>query len=138
MGTSSTGDPPSAARILLVDDEEAFRFSAVVALRRGGYRAEEAADGKEALRKVLAARDAGDPFRLVITDIRMPVMSGIEMIDAMREHGVCTEVFAITGFGDQALIDELAGKGCTETIEKPFPSVELLARLKEIFEKVGG
>lgn len=138
MGRSSLKDPPSAARILLVDDEAAFRFSAVVALRRDGYRVEEAADGKEALRKILAARDAGDPFRLVITDIRMPVMSGIEMIDAMREHGVRTEVFAITGFGDQALIDELAAKGCTETIEKPFPSVELLARLKGIFERLGG
>lgn len=138
MGRSSLRDPPSAARILLVDDEAAFRFSAVVALRRGGYRVEEAADGKEALRKILAARDAGDPFRLVITDIRMPVMSGIEMIDAMREHGVPTEVFAITGFGDQALIDELARKGCNEMIEKPFPSEELLARLKAIFERLGG
>jgi len=138
MGTSSPGDPPPAARILLVDDEAAFRFSAEVALRRGGYRVEEAADGKEALRKILAARDAGDPFRIVITDIRMPVMSGIEMIDALKELGVRMEVFAITGFGDQALIDELAWKGCTETIEKPFPSEELLSRLGEILRKRGG
>lgn len=138
MGTSSPAVPSSGARIILVDDEAAFRFSALVALRRGGYRVEEAADGKEALRKILAARDAGDPFRLVITDIRMPEMSGIEMIDALKEHGVRAMVLAITGFGDQALLKELAGKGCTEHIEKPFPSEELLTRLKKILEKAGG
>jgi len=138
MGRSSAAVPSPGVRIMLVDDEAAFRFSAVVAMRRGGYRMEEAADGKEALRKILAARDAGDPFRLVITDIRMPELSGIELIDALKEHDVRTEVLAITGFGDQALLEELAGKGCTEHIEKPFPSEELLTRLKEILEKGGG
>lgn len=138
MERSSLGDSSAVARILLVDDEPAFRFSAVVALRRGGYRVEDAANGKEALGEILAARDAGDPFRVVITDIRMPVMSGIELIDALKERGVRTEVFAITGFGDQALLKELAGKGCTETIEKPFRSEELLARLKGILERPGG
>lgn len=114
------------SRILLVDDEEGFRFAAGVALRRGGYRVEEAADGKEALATALSARAAGDPFVLVITDIRMPVMSGTELIDALRERGDLTPVCAITCFGDQALIAELAGKGCTEYLEKPFDPAELV------------
>ena len=119
--------PAAPPRILLVDDEEGFRFAAGVALRRGGYRLEEAADGKEALARTLSARDAGDPFVLVITDIRMPEMSGTELIDALREHGNRTAVCAITCFGDQALIAELAGKGCTEYLEKPFDPAELVA-----------
>ena len=72
-----------------------------MALRRGGYRVEEAADGKEALAKILSAQDAGDPFDLVVTDIRMPAMSGIELIDALVERGDRTAVCAITCFGDQ-------------------------------------
>lgn len=118
-------------RILLVDDEEGFRFAAGVALRRCGYRLEEAANGKDALAKILSARATGDPFVLVITDIRMPEMSGTELIDAMRESGDRTVVCAITCFGDQALIAELAGKGCTEYLEKPFEPEELVSWVGE-------
>ena len=115
------------ARLLLVDDEDSFRFAAGVALRRAGYRVEDAADGKAALAKIVSARDAGDPFDLVVTDIRMPEMSGIEMIDALRERGDRTAVCAITCFGDRALVAELAGKGCAEYLEKPFNPPELVA-----------
>jgi CheY-like chemotaxis protein len=119
--------PTPPPRVLFVDDEQGFRFAAGVALRRGGYRVEEAADGKEALAKILFAQDAGDPFDLVVTDVRMPVMSGIELIDVLVERGDRTAVCAITCFGDRALVAELAGKGCTEHLEKPFDPVELVA-----------
>lgn len=125
-------------RILLVDDEEGFRFAAGVALRRCGYRLEEAANGKDALAKILSARATGDPFVLVITDIRMPEMSGTELIDAMRESGDRTVVCAITCFGDQALIAELAGKGCTEYLEKPFEPEELVSWVGEQLGRGGG
>ena len=126
--------PTTPPRILLVDDEEGFRFAAGVALRRAGYRVEEAADGKEALRKILSARDAGYPFHLVVTDIRMPVMSGIDLIGALREHGVGTPLCAITCFGDRALVSELAGKGCTEYLEKPFEPEDLVQRIRSILQ----
>lgn len=119
--------PIPLPRILLVDDEEGFRFTGGVALRRGGYRVEEAANGKEALAKILSARDAGDPFDLVVTDIQMPEMSGIELFDALMERGDRTAVCAITCFSDETLIEELAGRGCTEYLEKPFDPVNLMA-----------
>lgn len=119
--------PIPSPRVLFVDDESGFRFAAAVALRRGGYRVEEAADGKEALAKILSARDAGDPFDLVVTDIRMPAMSGIELIDALVKRGDRTAVCAITCFGDKALVAELAGKGCTAHLEKPFDPEKLVA-----------
>ena len=130
--------PIPPPRILLVDDEEEFRFAAGVALRQGGYRVEETADGKEALSKFLSAREAGDPFDLVITDIRMPVMSGTELIDALRECGGRTAMCAITCFGDEALVTELAWKGCAEHLEKPFNPVELVAWVGGQLGKGGG
>jgi CheY-like chemotaxis protein len=123
---------PPAPHILIVDDEEGFRFGAVVALRRAGYRVSEAGNGGEALEKVLSARDAGDPVRLVVTDVRMPVMSGIELIDALRERGVDAALCAITCFGDQALVSELAGKGCPDYLEKPFSPDDLVQRIRSI------
>jgi DNA-binding response OmpR family regulator len=125
------------ARILLADDEALFLFAAGVALRREGYRVSEAADGKEALSKILSAHDAGDPFDLVVTDIRMPVMSGTELMDALREHGVRTKLCAITCFGDRDLMSELAGRGCDDYLEKPFDPEELLKRVGELLEKEG-
>jgi DNA-binding NtrC family response regulator len=119
--------PIPPPRVLFVDDEQGFRFAAGVALRRGGYRVEEAADGKEALAKILSAQDAGDPFDLVVTDIRMPAMSGVELIDALAERGNRTAVCAITCFGDRSLVAELAGKGCSEYLEKPFDPEKLVA-----------
>ena len=129
---------PPAPHVLIVDDEEGFRFGAIVALRRAGYRVSEAGNGGEALEMVLSARDVGDPVRLVVTDVRMPVMSGIDLIDALREHGVDAALCAITCFGDQALVSELAGKGCTDYIEKPFSPGELLDRIRSILGEPPG
>ena len=129
---------PPAPHVLIVDDEDGFRFGAVVALRRAGYRVSEAGNGGEALEMVLSARDAGDPVRLVVTDVRMPVMSGIELIDALRKRGVDAALCAITCFGDQALVSELVGKGCPDYLEKPFSPVELLDRIRSILGEPPG
>jgi len=118
--------------VLIADDEEGFRFGAVLALRRAGYRVSEAGDGGEALGKILSARDSDDPVRLVVTDIRMPVMSGIELIDALRERGVDAALCAITCFGDGDLVSRLAAKGCTEYLEKPFSPEDLVGRIRSI------
>lgn len=127
-----------SARILLVDDEDSFRYAAMVALRRHGYRVAEAANGKEALEKIIPTRDAGDPFDLVVTDIRMPVMSGMELIDALRERRIETAVCAITCFGDRDLVVKLAGKGCDNYLEKPFAPDDLVNRIRSILNGTSG
>ncbi len=122
----------SPDRILFVDDEAPFRFAALVALRQAGYRAEAASDGRDAMTKLLLAEESGVPFRLVVTDILMPGMSGIELIDAIKDAGITPTVCAITCFRDRSLIDVLAGKGCTEHLEKPFPPEELVRWISRV------
>lgn len=118
--------------ILLVDDEPEFRFSASVALRRAGYRVSLAASGGEALSAVLGTRQGGERYTLLITDIRMPGMSGTELIDAVREAGVPIKFCVITGFSDRELQTNLGLRGCVEYIEKPFEPKDLVERVETI------
>lgn len=115
--------------VLLVDDEPDFRFSATVALKRAGYEVSEARDGLEALSKIVEARDAGNMFAVLLTDIRMPVMSGLALLDELHRLGIKLPVLTITNFSDRDLVGELARKGYTEHIEKPFGPGELVDRI---------
>jgi CheY-like chemotaxis protein len=123
-----------AKHILLVDDEEEFRFSAGVALRQAGYRIDMAGDGREALEKILVSREGTEPFDLLVLDIRMPGMSGTELIDELRSRDISLPVFVMTCFGDKALLDELGSKGCRAVIEKPFRPRDLVDRIASLLE----
>jgi CheY-like chemotaxis protein len=122
--------------ILVVDDEREFQFSAEIALRKAGYRAEAAGDGLEALEKITGSEERSDPFDLIVLDIRMPRMTGIELLDEMGRRGIFIPVFVMTCFVEKGLARELEGKGCLDVIEKPFPPQELVGRIGELFAKV--
>ena len=131
-------DPIGKKSILIVDDEAPFRFAAGIALRRKGFRVTEAGDGKQALDKVLEARDRGEPFHLIVTDIRMPELSGLELIDELKRHEIAMPVCAITCFGDKELVCELYGKGCTDHLEKPFEPEDLVEWIGRILRRGEG
>lgn len=122
-------------KILLVDDEPDFLFSASVALRKAGYDVMEAGNGREALGRVLEARGASEPFSLIVTDIRMPLMSGLELVDELQRIGISVPVVAITGFGDKSLAADLEARGCVEYLEKPFKPEELVERIGDVFRR---
>ena len=121
--------------ILVVDDEREFQFSAEIALRRAGYRAEVAGDGMEALAKFAESEQRKDPFDLVVLDIRMPGMSGVELMDEMSRRGIFVPVFVMTCFVEKGLARELNARGCLDVIEKPFPPQELVSRIADLFSR---
>lgn len=120
--------------ILLVDDEADFLFSAGILLRKEGYRVSVAHSGEEACAMIVEAEGGPEPFRLLVTDMRMPGMSGLGLIDALRERNNFIPVLAITGFGDGKLYGELSARGCTDRIEKPFEPKDLLHRVRRMLE----
>ncbi len=121
--------------ILLAEDEQYVRVSLSAILKKSGYEVTTVEDGREALEKIMAARHSSRPVDLLLTDIRMPGISGVELIDELERLNIMIPILVITGYGDKELIINLMRKGCADYIDKPFEPSELLERLPPIFEK---
>ena len=120
--------------ILLVENEPDFRFAATVVLQKEGYKVVEASDGEDALVRIREFRNGGERIDLLLTDLRMPFLCGLELIDGMRALGVEIPVIAMTGYCDDALVADLKLKGCTEFMEKPFEPHDLVARVQRVLK----
>lgn len=125
----------AAKRILLAEDDDALRTLLAAVLRAAGYEVVHARDGAELLDRLVdeaLGRGHGPRgFDLVITDLRMPGMSGIDALEYLRAGPwATTPVIAMTGFGDQATHDSALGLGALITLDKPFPPEQLLARVR--------
>lgn len=123
-------------RILLVDDDADFLFSASVVLRSEEYRVSIAESGENALALVIEAVERRDPFVLLITDMQMPGMSGLRLIDALRKINISLMILAMTGFGDHKLRGELCARGCSDQIDKPFEPKDFVKRVRKILDSV--
>ena len=102
-------------RILIVDDEASIRSSLLESLTAEGYDAEIAETGEEAL-----ARCHGTVFDLVVTDLRLPGVSGLEILQALRNQGNATPVIMMTAYGDVDTAVSAMRSGAYDFIPKPF------------------
>jgi CheY-like chemotaxis protein len=112
------------SRILVIDDESMVRASIEAVLSGRGHAVSLAADGREGLDRL----KTGD-FDLIITDLIMPEMEGIETILAIRRQSPGLRILAISGGGRRQIGDflEMAEKlGANAVLRKPFSSAELL------------
>ncbi|MCR5289569.1 MAG: response regulator [Treponema sp.] len=116
-------------KILAVDDSVSIRKSISFILGQEGFEIVEAVDGKDALDKAKA-----DKFNLVITDINMPNMDGIELTKQLRvtEGYKFTPIIALTTENQQSKMEEGKAAGATGWIVKPFTSEKLIAIVKKI------
>jgi DNA-binding response OmpR family regulator len=112
------------ARILLVDDEQAVQTLLTYPLRKEGYEVVGAADGHEALNRFSEER-----FDLVVLDIMLPKLDGIEVCRRLRTHSQ-VPIIMLTAKGDE--IDKVAGleMGADDYITKPFSVREFRSRVK--------
>jgi CheY-like chemotaxis protein len=118
------------ARILVVDDDDVFRHAIRLVLEAAGYDVVDAADGAAGLRQY---REQGAD--LVLVDVFMPDMDGLQVIRALRIAIPRPKVVAMSGGGRIGYLDVLktAGAvGAARTLRKPFESRELLAAIGEV------
>jgi two-component system chemotaxis response regulator CheY len=117
-------------QILLVDDSPSVRQQVRLALTEAGYTVIEANDGLDGLAKLAATPDVG----LIISDINMPQMNGLEMIEKLRSDGknVGLPVLMLTSEGEPALIARAKKAGVKAWVVKPFKAVMLLAAVRKL------
>jgi two-component system response regulator HydG len=116
--------------ILLVDDDERLRTAAGKVLAGGGYRVVSADSGGDALEKLKAA-DVG----LVVSDLRLPDLDGIELLRQAHELRPEVEVVMVTGHGSVEKAVEAMRLGAYDFIEKPLDSAALLKTVAKALEK---
>jgi two-component system nitrogen regulation response regulator NtrX len=117
-------------RILVIDDEAAIRDSLKMTLEYEGYDFVAAATGQEGL--ALAERDTPD---LVVLDVKMPGMDGIEVLDRLRAMNDSLPVVVISGHGTIGTAVEATKKGAFDFIEKPFASERVLVSLRNALDQ---
>jgi DNA-binding NtrC family response regulator len=120
----------ATARILVVDDELIVCESCRRILEEDGYEVEIALSGKEALEKVRTS-----PFDIVITDLKMPGMDGMEVLTTLRQEYPETIVMMITGFSTVETAVEAMKLGAFDYIPKPFTPDEVSIVVKKAIEK---
>ena len=114
-----------AERILLVEDEEKLARMVELELQYEGYEVEKAFDGRAGLDRALSGE-----FDLVLLDIMLPQLSGMEVLRRLRERGNAIPVLMLTAKGE--VEDKVLGldSGANDYLTKPFATAELLARLR--------
>jgi two-component system, chemotaxis family, chemotaxis protein CheY len=116
-------------RILAVDDSPSMRDMVRIALTGAGFEVEQASDGREALE---IARKA--PFDLVLSDVNMPVMDGIELIRALRAESAYRHTPILMLTTESSIERKREGKeaGATGWIVKPFDPAQLVATMHRV------
>lgn len=113
------------ARILIIDDEKQFRQALRQVLEKDGYQVIEARDGQEGMQCY-----RNTPADLVIMDLIMPEMEGIETIMELRREFGDMKIIAVTG-GDRYLLDAARHLGAQHIFQKPFEMNDLLDAVQE-------
>jgi signal transduction histidine kinase len=122
---------PEPGTILLVDDEQDIREVLQTALADSGYKVLLAENGEDALRQF----ETNQPD-IVVTDIKMPVMDGIELLQRLKRRNPETEVVMITGHGDMDLAIKSLKHEATDFITKPINVDALEIALKRVRDKI--
>ncbi len=116
-------------RLLVVDDEQIIRESLSFILKKEGYSVEDAPNGRDAL-----TRHEANPFDIIITDIEMPEMKGVELLRQIRQRTPQALVIIITAFASVETAIQALREGASDYILKPINFDDLLHRVKKLLE----
>ena len=119
-------------RILIVDDEKDFLFSASLALRQAGYDVLVEESPVKAVDMALEASQGENPFDLMVTDLRMPVMSGVELVEILRECKIPLHVLTISSLCRKGILCTMDCSCGTNHLDKPFEPRELVESVGKI------
>jgi len=117
-------------RILLADDEEDIREDLALFLEFSDYKVFQASNGKEAYQCYLE-----NSFDLIITDIEMPKLNGLELVEAIRDKDKEIPIIIISGYSDKNKLLRAIKLNLVDYIIKPFTRKGILTTITELFDK---
>ncbi|TAL09460.1 MAG: response regulator [Nitrospirae bacterium] len=129
-----TKDTPGKGRILIVDDEDSIRKALRLTLTKAGYDVVEADDGAKGIETI---RSGDNPLMVdvVICDIRMPRINGLEAIVYFRQQYPSVPVIVLTGYPDIQLATDLLRQGVVDYLVKPVERNQLVACVERAMEQ---
>jgi ATP-dependent Lon protease len=116
-----------SSRVLVVDDEEIARTNLEYILRKDGYQVAAAASGLEALERLKEQE-----FDVVLTDLKMEKMDGLQLLEAVKQTAPATDIIMITGYATVATAVDALRKGAAHYLSKPINLDELRSSVREI------
>ena len=119
-------------RVLIVDDDDAFRAALIEFLQLRGRQVNSCKDGAEAIRVL---QEEKEPYDVVITDLIMPSVGGLQVIQAAKKRHTETQVVVITGFASLETAIDSMRHGAFDYIAKPFKLVEVDLIVEKINER---
>jgi len=125
-------NPERTLTVLVVDDDQDHGRALAKIFERAGYRVGTAGDGQEALR-ILTER----PFDLVITDLRMPRMNGLDLLRSIRAMSPQVPVLIVTAFGEWTTYIEAMECGCVDYLSKPVRREDILMAARKSLARRG-
>ncbi len=126
------GDSSGAETLLVVEDEQMVRMVAATSLRARGYHVLEASNGSEAL--AVAAEHNG-PIHLMVTDVVMPLMGGVELAANLARTRPEMRVLYTSGYTDEPLVMRGSPSGAASFLPKPYVGETLTRRVRELLDQ---
>jgi len=119
-------------KILIVDDESGTRNALKTGLTSFGYQVLAAAGAPEALKIIESSINMVEPVEIMVTDLRMPGMNGLELIRSAKKMSSGLAAILMTAYGDDHIREEVTNLGRCGYIDKPFVPGTLLNMIEEI------
>jgi DNA-binding response OmpR family regulator len=116
--------------VLVIDDDASLRDTISLLLEKEGFRPVLAEDGKQGFRQALTLKPA-----LILVDLRMPGMTGVEVCKQLRAAGIKTPLIVLSAIGDEIDKVLLLEIGADDYVVKPFGTRELLARIRALLRR---
>ncbi|MBF2097097.1 MAG: response regulator transcription factor [Gloeomargaritaceae cyanobacterium C42_A2020_066] len=134
----SLANPGRAQHVLVVEDEDLIREMLTLALEEEGYAVETVADGRSALNLLCNAdANSGRSFDLVILDLMLPQVNGLDLCRLLRRQGNAIPILILSARGSET--DRVLGLevGADDYLTKPFSTRELIARCRAVLRRQG-
>lgn len=129
-----TKDTPGNGRVMIVDDEDTVRKVLRLTLAKANYDVVEADHGGKGI-EVIGSDDNMFMLDIIICDIRMPKINGLEAIAFFQQQYPSVPIIVVTGYPDQKMAADLLGRGVFDYLVKPVDKEKLLATVKAAMEQ---